>query len=82
VYPTGAMANLQVKVGTKVRFLNKFTTGNVTIHSGGPIPHEPDPGVPPGQAYEVTVNTTGTAAWYCHAPGPNPATDPRIVVVN
>lgn len=71
VYPTTpSMMNLQVKAGTKIRFINKFTTDNVAIHSnGGAFGHENNDGHAPNTAYEVTVNT-GTANWYCHSPGP------------
>lgn len=78
-----------VKVGTKVRFLNK-TADDLSIHSGGPIPHQGQAGAPAGQpatsavngTYEVTVAAAGTANWYCHAPGPNlGAANPSVVVV-
>lgn len=85
-YPT---ANTTVKVGTKVRFLNK-TTDDLRIHSGGPIPHQGQAGAPAGQpadaavngTYEVTVAAAGTATWYCHSPGPDlMGGNPRVIVV-
>jgi plastocyanin len=81
--------NTTVKVGTKVRFLNK-TADDLSIHSGGPIPHLGQAGAPAGQpattavdgAYEVTVAAAGTASWYCHAPGPNlQDANPSVIVV-
>lgn len=85
-YPT---ADTTVKVGTKVRFLNK-TADDIRIHSGGPIPHQGNAGAPAGQpadsavngTYEVTVAAAGTASWYCHSPGPdNGGANPRVIVV-
>lgn len=83
VYPTGATT---VKVGTKVRFLNK-TNDDIRIHSTGPIPHQGNLGAPAGQpadsapngTYEVTVAQTGTALWYCHTPGPDAAIPINVV---
>ena len=73
VYPSATP--LQVVAGTKVRFVNKFTADNITIHVDGNannVPHEGDPGHAPNTAYEREVmGTTGTITWYCHAPGPN-----------
>ena len=80
---------VSVKVGTKVRFVNKFSTAGslVTVHvQGGDasgVGHEPDPGHAVNTAYEKTITAVGggTFTWYCHQPGPNPATDPSITVV-
>lgn len=79
---------VSVKVGTKVRFVNKFATAGslVTVHvqDGGAlgVPHEPDPGHAVDTAYERTITAAGgTFTWYCHQPGPNPATDPSITTV-
>ena len=77
VYPTTAsMMNMQVKAGTKVRFVNKFAADNVAIHSQAKVQggisafgHEINTGHLPDTAYEVTVNQ-GASTWYCHAPGP------------
>lgn len=77
VYPTATtMMNLAVKAGTKIRFVNKFTTDNVAIHSQAAVQggtsafnHETNTGHAPNTAYEVTVNA-GSSSWYCHAPGP------------
>lgn len=73
VYPSATP--LQVVAGTKVRFVNKFATDNITIHVDGNangVNHESDPGHAANTAYEATVSgTTGTITWYCHAPGPN-----------
>jgi plastocyanin len=86
-YPAAATT---VKVGTKVRFLNK-TADDLRIHSGGPIPHQGQAGAPAGQpadaavngTYEVTVAAAGTASWYCHTPGPDlGGGNPQVVVVN
>lgn len=85
-YPT---TDTTVKVGTRVRFLNK-TTDDLRIHSGGPIPHQGQAGAPADQpadaavngTYEVTVTAAGTAQWYCHSPGPdNQGNNPRVIVV-
>jgi cysteine-rich repeat protein len=82
-----SLTPVSVKVGTMVRFVNKFTTGLVTVHvqdgTASGVPHEPDPGHAPNTAYERTITAVGngTFTWYCHAPGPNPATDPSITVV-
>jgi cysteine-rich repeat protein len=77
--PTGVT---QIKVGTKVRFVNKFAAGavagdRITIHMNVPTPtnntgfaHEPDPGHAIDTAYERTAAGPGTVSWYCHAPGP------------
>jgi hypothetical protein len=78
VLPFNTTAN--VKVGTKIRWLNMDATSRITIHMETPIRdglvHQPDPGSAPGQAYVLTaaVNSNGTVdgkpmAWYCHAPG-------------
>jgi cysteine-rich repeat protein len=80
---------VSVKVGTRVRFVNKFATAGslVTVHvQGGDasgVPHEPDPGHAVNTAYErvITAVGNGSFSWYCHAPGPNPATDPSITIV-
>lgn len=72
VYPTEAA--MTVKVGTKVKFLNKFATGMITIHSNGGaegIAHEPDPGHAINTSYDKTFSAAGSFDWYCHAPGPN-----------
>ena len=79
VYPAAGTKN--VTVGTKVRFVNKSATDNITIHvqgvpNGSPtygVTHQPDPGSAPGTAYEKTINAAGTTPieWYCHAPGPS-----------
>ncbi len=84
VYPSAEP--MQVVAGTKVRFVNKFTTDNITIHVDGNannVPHESDPGHAPNTAYEREVmGTTGTITWYCHAPGPNlGGANPRFQVV-
>lgn len=91
VLPLNTTAN--VKVGTKIRWLNMETASRITIHMETTLRdgliHQPDPGSAPGQAYVLTaaVNSNGTVdgkpmAWYCHAPGgqssPN---DPKILVV-
>lgn len=79
-YPAAAVT--QIKVGTKVRFVNKFTAGAVAgdiirIHinstAGTGFVHEPDPGHAIDVAYEQTANAPGTVSWYCHAPGPTVA---------
>jgi hypothetical protein len=86
VYPTGVnLANpVSIKVGTKVRFVNKFAagvTGNnrITIHvQGGDdkgVEHEPDPGHLIDTTYERTITGVGTNPifqWYCHAPANDP----------
>ncbi len=73
VYPPPGTTN--ITVGTKVRWLNVATSGNITIHSNGAAagcPHQADPGMSPGNAYECTITTvTSPFTWYCHAPGPN-----------
>lgn len=84
VYPSATP--MQVVAGTKVRFVNKFTTDNITIHVDGNangVNHESDPGHAVNTAYEATVSgTTGTITWYCHAPGPNlGGSNPRFQVV-
>lgn len=80
VYPPTAQT-VTVKTGTKVRFLNKFTTENITIHSGGPIAHEPDPGHVVNAAYEKTPGAAGTATWYCHDHGPDlGGGNPKVIV--
>ncbi|MFN0252827.1 MAG: hypothetical protein ACKV2T_38490 [Kofleriaceae bacterium] len=71
-----------VKVGTKVRFLNK-TADDFIIHSGDAIPHQ-DVNTPTlvDGAYEHTVAEAGTANWYCHSPGPNlQGANPSVIVV-
>ncbi len=99
VYPTGAAASVTVKLGTKVRFVNKFTTDPIVIHSDntnvighqgqGSAPADQGDNIPVNQAYEVTTGsaksaggnlTTGTARWYCHAPGPNAGQQSVVVV--
>lgn len=84
VYPSSAP--LEVVAGTKVRFVNKFATDNITIHVDGNangVNHESDPGHAINTAYEQEVTgTTGTITWYCHAPGPNlGGANPRFTVV-
>ncbi len=84
-------ANSEVRVGTKIRFLLTEAVANgITIHSGGPIPHEDINEVfAVGQSYDFTPIIVGTSPWYCHNVGPNleiddadPATlNPRIKVV-
>ncbi len=72
VYPT-TNKNLAIKTGTKVRFVNKFTTDNIIIHGNGAVPHEniASGGNGPNGAYELTFNTAGNGSWYCHSPGPD-----------
>jgi cysteine-rich repeat protein len=91
VLPTGVnLANpVNVKVGTKVRFVNKFapgiTTNNlITIHVVGAndkgVPHEPDPGHAIDAAYEKEITAVGTNPifqWWCHAPADDPGTANR-----
>ena len=72
VYPTESA--LMVKIGTKVRFLNKFSTAKITIHSNGGnegVAHEPDPGHDANTSYDKTFTAAGTFDWYCHQPGPD-----------
>ncbi len=82
-YP--AAAPIRVTVGTKLRFLNTFAAGAITIHSNGGvqgIAHESDPGHGPGTAYEREATAPGMFDWYCHAPGPNlGAANPKFTVV-
>ena len=73
VYPPDATVNLTI--GSKIRFLNGATAGNITIHvnnNGNGVDHQPDPGSAPGVAYEQTITgAPGNAfEWYCHDPGP------------
>jgi len=60
VYPTGAAASVTVKLGTKVRFVNKFTTDPIVIHSDatGILGHQGQPNAPAGQANSIPVNGT------------------------
>jgi len=91
VYPTGPNATLTAHVGVKLRWVNKFTAGavagdRITIHidgNGTGATHEPDPGHLINTAYEDTITAVGTGPvnWYCHAPGPNLATDPQVTIV-
>lgn len=79
VYPTTSTTT--VKVGTTLRFVNKFNAGvtagdRITIHinptngGGTGVPHEADPGHVIDSAYERVTTGAGTINWYCHAPGP------------
>jgi plastocyanin len=89
-YPAGTQ---NIKVGTKVRWVNMETTGNITIHMDRNVrdglQHQDDPGTPPGQAYErvTAVNDDGQLSdlpmpWYCHAPGPDKGgNNPKLLVV-
>lgn len=87
VYPTAntAQTALQISVGSKIRWLNTGTAGDIVIHVDGAgqaegICHENQPcngdaAAPaqfgPNAAYEQTAKTAGGAFnWYCHAPGP------------
>lgn len=79
-----------VKVGTKLRFVNKFTTTdptNLTIHvlngDANGVPHEPDPGHAQDAAYERTITgVAGSFTWWCHDPALDPgANRPRVTVV-
>lgn len=77
VYPSPS--TLMVKIGTKLRWLNKPTnTSNLVIHVDsnpyGVYHQNTYPGLAPGQVYEQTVTgvPSGTGIrWYCHSPGPS-----------
>lgn len=75
VYPAKAVGNIEVAAGTKVRFVNDSTAGNIIIHqSEGVITgvsHQGNGGTAPGTAYELNTNgrvagSNGTSNWYCH----------------
>jgi cysteine-rich repeat protein len=86
VLPAGLnQANpVKVKVGTKLRFVNKFAPGVtnnnlITIHMTGTLDgmaqlHEPDPGHAIDTAFERTIlpATSTTIQWWCHAPALDP----------
>ena len=89
VYPSATP--LTIKVGTKVRFVNKFTAGavpgdRITIHFDGNtagLTHQADPGHLIDAAYEdtATAPSGGQFNWYCHAPGPNlNGNNPKFIV--
>jgi hypothetical protein len=90
VYPTGiSQANPDnVKVGTKVIFLN-MGTADLIVHSNGGndgIAHESTAGtgISPNQTYEQTLASAGTSSfsWYCHSPGPdNGSANPFIKAI-
>jgi plastocyanin len=70
-YPTAAMANREVLIGTKVRWMNAGASA-MTIHIDSGIPgvvHEPGSHAA-GAVYEQTPGTVGTIGWYCHVRGP------------
>lgn len=89
-YPSGTR---NIKVGTKVRWLNMETKANITIHMDrnerDGLVHQDDPGTAPGEAYERTaaLNDDGQLSdspmpWYCHAPGPDMGgNNPKLLVV-
>ena len=61
-----------LKVNTKLRVVNKFTTNDsVIVHGIGGIPHQDQggTGTPKDGAYEVTRTTPGDGYWWCHDPG-------------
>jgi hypothetical protein len=86
VYPAdgGSQANpVKVTQATKIRFFNTGT-GNIVIHSGGPISHQnqtpnglADPITEPNTAYEQTPTKTGLALWYCHSTPAGGGKDPK-----
>ncbi|HEY4178911.1 MAG TPA: hypothetical protein VGM90_18820 [Kofleriaceae bacterium] len=80
---------INVKLGTKIRIVNKFTTDKIVIHSDNStiIPHEGQAGSPtndtgPDMAYEYTPTVAGKVTWYCHAPASgNNANKPSFTLV-
>lgn len=84
-----AQVNVNVKLGTKVRILNKFATDKIVIHSDNSniIPHEGQGNAPvadtgPNEAYEYTPTVAGKVTWYCHAPASgNNAMKPSFTLV-
>jgi hypothetical protein len=77
-----------IKLGTKLRIVNKFATDTIIIHSdvGSVFPHEDNNGTKPNEAYEytptITTQANQPATWYCHAPASgNTPNKPRFVVV-
>lgn len=68
-YPAAMVGTVKVASGTKVRWVNAGTAGNITVHISGGIGglnHEQG-ATAPGAAYEQTVTgTSGTTDWYCH----------------
>lgn len=82
---------VQVKVGTKVHFLNNFGSA-IIIHSNGQasgIDHEGQggaaniPNTADNDFYERTATTAGGAfSWYCHNNNDDNANDPFLQVIN
>jgi len=90
VYPAAGVQN--VRVGTKVRWVNRDAAARVTIHMDRTkrdgLVHQDDPGSAPGAAYELVtaVNDDGQLSgapmsWYCHAPGPDTGSAHQLKVV-
>ncbi|MBX3159568.1 MAG: hypothetical protein KF773_26590 [Deltaproteobacteria bacterium] len=97
-YPSsGAAAATRVKVGTKLRWVNKGT-GPIIIHSNGGargIPHQNNTASPIDGVYEkleqsnqggagdlITTSAGGAFSWYCHSGGDDlGGNNPFILVV-
>lgn len=77
VYPAKGVGTIDVGTGTKLRFVNDSTAGNIIIHQDDGniigVTHQGNGGTPPGMAYELTAGGLvpgsmggGISEWYCH----------------
>lgn len=83
--------NVEIRVGTMMRFKAGDTIPNLVIHSNGAgqgVPHQQQgadntPDLALGDVYsKMSGPTVGNFDWYCHTPGPNlGGANPRITVV-
>lgn len=83
--------NVEIRIGTMMRFKAGDTIPNLVIHSSGTtqgVPHQQQggdntPDLALGDVYSKMAGpTVGSFDWYCHTPGPDlfPA-NPKITVV-
>lgn len=83
--------NVEIRVGTMMRFKAGDTIPNLVIHSNGSgqgVPHQQQngdttPDLALGDVYQkMSGPTVGNFAWWCHTPGPDlGGANPRITVV-